>query len=218
LVEMKTGRRLGVLTIAVSGLLVAGLLFSAPAFAWDTDIKHLETSCPPGSDKASVAFVLELFEKGHSGHVKVSYTIGDVTNQGPEQDFGPDDQLLQFEFSVPSPAEDTTIQVHTKTFFDDSDHTPESSAEADLKQCQKEEESNTITKSTEAPNTTVEAPRSIEAPTTVLPPTTPAAAVAASGLPRTGSNAVPMLIAGLVMLAAGGAALFATRVRGRHAR
>jgi len=217
LVEMKIRRRLGVLTIAVSGLLVAGLLFSAPAFAWDTEIKHLETSCPPGSDKARVAFVLGLFEKGHSGHVKVSYTIGDVTNQGPEQEFGPDDQFLQLEFSVPSPAEATTIEVHTRTFFDDSDHTPESSAEADLKQCQKEE-SDTTTKSTETPTPTVEAPGSAEAPTTVLPPTTLTPEVAALRLPRTGSSAVPMLIAALIMLAAGGAALFATRVRGRHAK
>jgi LPXTG-motif cell wall-anchored protein len=217
LVEMKIRRRLGVLTIAVSGLLLAGLLFSAPAFAWDTQIKHLETSCPPGSDKARVALVLGLFEKGHSGHVKVWYTIGDVTNQGPEQDFGPDDQFLQFEFSVPSPAEDTTIEVHTKTFFDDSDDTPESSAEADLKQCQKEE-SNPPTKSTEAPTATVEAPGGTEAPTTLLPPTTLAPRVATQRLPSTGSNAVPMLVAALVMLVAGGAALFVTRVRGRHAK
>jgi LPXTG-motif cell wall-anchored protein len=60
------------------------------------------------------------------------------------------------------------------------------------------------------------APSSTEAPPTTigLPTTT----VSAAKLPRTGSSTLPVLIAAIVMLVGGGAALFATRVRGRHAK
>lgn len=211
----KIRRRLGFLAIAVSGLLAAGLLFSTPAFAWHTEIKELEATCPPGSDENQVKFILELSDKG-PGHVEADYTIGGQTTVLPKQDFGPDDQSLTFEFSVPGPENDQTeITVHTKTFFEESTHTPESEASTTLGKCQKEGST-----TTEAPTTTVGAPSSTEAqaPTTIGAPPTTAAAVAKVSLPRTGSNALPILIVALVMLVGGGAALFTTRIRGRHAK
>jgi LPXTG-motif cell wall-anchored protein len=217
---MKIRRRLGFLAIAVSALLAAGLLFSAPAFAWHADITDLHAVCPPGSDENQVEFVLELFEKGHTGHVEADYTIGGETTALPNKDLGPDDQSLSFEFSVPGPENDeTAITVHTKTFFDDSEHTPESEASATLEKCQNQETTPTTTPtpSTEAQTPPVGAPA--PAPSTEAPNTTAAAAKAESELPGTGSsNTLPMLIVGLVMLVGGGAALFTARIRGRHAK
>src|SRR5262245_24041255 len=210
-------RRLGVLATAVSGLLVAAWLLSAPALAWDTDIKNLQAECPPGSDHPQVEFALELFDSGHSGHVQAWYTIGDSQEATdiPGQDFGPSDKSIQFSFSVPNPDEDTTLTVHTRTSFEDSQEVPESQATVDLTKCEGEGTTTTTVAPTTAPPTT--------GPPTTAPPTTaplgkPATTGGASGLPRTGANSVPLLIAALVLVAGGGGLLFAARVRARHAK
>jgi LPXTG-motif cell wall-anchored protein len=214
-------RRLGVLATAVSGLLVAGLLLSAPALAWNTEIKNLQAECPPGSDQPQVQFVLKLFDSGHSGHVQAWYTIGDsveATNI-PGQDFGTADESLTFSFSVPNPDADTTITVHTKTVFDDSQETPESNATADLTKCKGEESTATTVPTTAPPST---ASPTTGPPTTGPPTTAPlgkaATTVGTSNLPRTGANSLPLLIAALVLVVGGGGLLLAARVRAKHAR
>jgi LPXTG-motif cell wall-anchored protein len=223
-IRMTFRRRLGVLATAVSGLLVAGLLLSAPALAWDTKIQDLQAECPPGSEQPQVSFTLELFESGHTGHVDAFYTVGDSkeANDIPSQEFGKDDKSIEFSFSVPNPDQDTTITVYTKTSFDDSQEQPTSKATADLATCE-----------AQGTTTTTEAPTSTEAPTTtVLPSTAPpstappttealgkaATTVGASKLPRTGANSMPLLIAALVLVIGGGGLLFASRVRARHAK
>ncbi len=226
---MKIRRRLGVLALAVSGLLAAGVLLSAPAFAWDTELKDVSASCPPGSSQPRVDIALKLFDSGHSGHVEVAFKIGqdgelqavpddELFNQAGEAggSFGKDDQVLKLHFFVENPSEDTSIAVKTTTFFDDlpeSEQPPESQGMADLKKCQQEESSSSSssssTSTTVAPSSTVAPPTTIGLPTTT---------VSAAKLPRTGSSTLPVLIAAIVMLVGGGAALFATRVRGRHAK
>jgi hypothetical protein len=216
-------RRLGVLATAVSGLLVAGLLLSAPALAWDTKIQDLQAECPPGSDQPQVSFTLELFESGHTGHVDAFYTVGDSkeANDIPSQEFGKDDKSIEFSFSVPNPDQDTTITVYTKTSFDDSEEQPTSKATADLATCE-----------AQGTTTTTEAPTSTEAPTTTAPPSTAppstappttealgkAATTVGESLPGTGTNSMPLLIVALVLVVGGGGLLFASRLRARHAK
>jgi LPXTG-motif cell wall-anchored protein len=235
LLGMKVRRRLGVLTTAVSGLLAAGLLFSAPAFAWDTDLTDVSTSCPPDSEQSRVDFTLKLFEKGHSGHIEVAFKTdkGDwqkvpddsLFNEADEADssFGPDDLELKLHFPVSSPGDEgSNIKLHTTTFFDDSEEAPESFGESELKQCAPQESSSSSssssTSTTEAPSST-EASSSTEAPSSIGAPRTSVVAMVPSAprLPRTGSSTVPMLIAALFMIAGGGAILLAARVRGRQA-
>jgi hypothetical protein len=62
---------------------------------------------------------------------------------------------------------------------------------------------------------TTDCPTSSSAPSSTEAPTTTAAP---GQLPFSGSNSLPILIAALVLLAGGGAALYATRIRSRHAR
>jgi hypothetical protein len=59
-------------------------------------------------------------------------------------------------------------------------------------------------------------PTSASAPPDAQP--APTATVAADELPFTGSSTVPLLIAALVLVAGGGALLYAARLRGRHPR
>ncbi|HZD68681.1 MAG TPA: hypothetical protein VFA45_07125 [Actinomycetes bacterium] len=208
---MKIRRRLGVLATAVSGLLAAGLLLSAPAFAWTTQIEELHAICPPGSDQNQVEFVLKLFDDKHKGKVEADYAIEDETTRLPTRSFDRGEQFLEFEFSVPGPDNDhTVIRVHTKTFFKDSEETPESRAWTKLEKCKKEETTTTTTIPTPTSTTEIVQP----APTTAAPST----AAARAQLPFTGSNSLPILIAALVMVVGGLAALLATRVRGRHAK
>jgi LPXTG-motif cell wall-anchored protein len=227
---MKIRGRLGILATAVSGLLAAGLLFSAPAFAWDTEIQHLEAKCPPGSDKNVVSFVLKLFEEGHKGTVEANVSVGGEIVGQETRSFDEEDQFLEFEFEVPGPENDhTVVQVHTMTTFEDSKETPESKASTTLEKCQKEESTTTTQApttteaptSTAAPTTTVAAPSSTEAaaPTTAGAPSTTLAAIGAESLPKTGSNStLPLLLVAIVLVVGGAAALFATRIRGRHAK
>lgn len=222
---MKIRRRLGFLAIAVSALLAAGLLFSAPAFAWHSELEDVSASCPPGSEQPRVDFTLK-FDTARSGHVQAAFQVGGGEPQQVDEDFTFSDvDEATFHFLVDNPSEDTTITVSTVTLFDDlpeGEQPSESSKTVDLEKCQKEETTPTTpTPSTEAQTPPVGAPApapSIEAPSIEAPNTT-AAAKAESELPGTGSNnTLPMLIVGLVMLVGGGAALFTARIRGRHAK
>ena len=230
---MKIRRRLGVFATALAGLLAAGLLFSAPAFAWDTELKNLSASCPEGSDQPRVDFTLKLFESGHEGHVKAAFKIGDshelqkvdeLLDENGEAggSFGKDASELNLHFFVDNPSEDTTITVFVKTVFNDlpeGEKPPVSKAETDLSKCvppESSSSSSSSTSTTEIEQPAPAAPSSTEAPAAVAAPSTSEAEEA--GLPKTGSSAMPMLVAALVLLTVGGAALFASRVRGRHAR
>jgi hypothetical protein len=216
---MKIRRRLGFLAIAVSALLAAGLLFSAPAFAWHSELKNVSASCPPGPEQPRVDFTLK-FDSARSGHVQAAFQVGDGEPQQVDEDFTFSNvDEATFHFLVDNPSEDTTITVTVATFFDDlpegEDQPAPETATADLSKCQKEESSTTqsTTATTVAPTTTV------EAPSTEAPNTTAAAAKPEAQLAGTGSNStLPMLIVGLVMLVGGAAALFTARIRGRHAK
>lgn len=238
-------RRLGVLAAVVSGLLVAGLLLSAPAFAWSADIVRLEASCPPGSTDNLVSGTVKLEPSDDSGRIEVWYRIGgtgDFTRDGTET-FNPGQQLVDFHFSVPGPDEiNTQIAVKTVTFFDSlpkGETPPEDLAYTNLENCNPgetttttEAPTTTVPPTTEAPTTTVappttEAPTSTnEAPGTTAAPTTIGGALggettttAGSGnLPFTGANAAPMLIAALVLVLGGGGLVLANRIRSRHAK
>ena len=209
---MNIRRRFGVFATAVSGLLVAGLLFSAPAFAWDTELKGAGATCPPGSDQPQVDFTLGLFDTGHSGHVDAF--VGDqqveLLNEAGEADnsFSGESKEVKFHFLVPNPDEDTSITLKTVTYFDDlpeGEKPPTSKVDVDVTKCMNEESSSSSSSST----STTETPTSVGLTTTTE---------AAGQLPFTGSNSLPILIAALVMLIGGGAALYATRIRGRHAK
>jgi LPXTG-motif cell wall-anchored protein len=228
---MKIRRRLGVFATALSGLLAAGLLFSAPAFAWDTELKDLSTSCPPGSEQPRVDFTLKLFESGHEGRVKAFFKIGDSHEAQPVEElldengeaggsFGKDASELKLHFLVDNPSEDTTITVIVVTLFKDlpqGEKPPVSKAKTDLGKCVHEEESSSTTTTTTEIEQPASAAPSTQAPTTLGAPST-SEEIEQQGLPKTGSSAVPMLIAALVLMTVGGAALLAGRVRGRHAR
>jgi hypothetical protein len=222
-------RRLGVLATVASGLLVAGLLLSAPAFAWDTTISGLHTRCPsnPHPDQTRVAFDVKLFQKGHSGSFEVFYKIdeGDSTavpSSGllddtgkPHSTFGPDDEFLHLHFLVPSPTEEGhTISIKVVTHFDDSKETPVSKAgPVKLEVCTGEGGGTTTTTTTEAPATTA-------APTTTAGAIGGVTTSSSGGgsLPFTGSNPVPMLIGALVLLLGGGSLLLAGRLRARQVK
>jgi hypothetical protein len=216
-------RRLGVLATAVSGLLAAGLLLSAPAFAWSADITRLEVSCPPGSDTNLVVGTVTLNPSDDSGRIEVWYRIGetgDFTRDGTET-FNPGQQLVDFHFSVPSPdTENVQIAVKTVTFFDslpENEAPPEDVRYANLEKCKGEE--TTPTQPTTPPTQPTQPPET----TPTAAPTTAAlgkaaTTVAANKLPFTGSNAVPMLIAALVLVVGGGGLLFASRFRSRQAK
>jgi hypothetical protein len=213
---VKTRRRLGVLAIAVSGLLTAGLLFSAPAFAWSAHIKDVSASCPEGSEQPRVDFTLK-FDTVRSGHIAVAVKIGEDVQKVDEVFVEPheldntfkDVDHASFHFFLDNPSEDTTITVIVATFFDNSDEKSVDKKDVDVKKCEKVEETTTTTETTLPPS-------SSEAPSSSLGETTTTEAEGA--LPFTGSNSLPMLIAALVMVIGGLAAVYAGRIRGRHAK
>jgi LPXTG-motif cell wall-anchored protein len=210
-------RRLGVLATAVSGLLVAGLLLSAPAFAWSAQVKDLTATCPPGSDKTNVVsghVILSKEEVG--GHVVIEYKLdsGDFV-QVVDQKFSAGQTNLDFSFSVP--ADEGSVTVRATAFFDDNKENPSGTAYTNLEKCKGEETTPT------QPTTPPTQPPSPTETTPTAAPTTAALGKAAttagvSGLPRTGSNPVPMLIAALVLVVGGGGLLFASRFRSRQAK
>ncbi len=213
---MRIRHRLAILATAVSGLLAAGLLLSAPAFAWDSQLTDVSTSCPPGSEKPRVELTMK-FDTARSGHVQAAFKIGDdVQKVDEELSFNDVDQAT-FQFSVPNPSEDTSIKVFTTTFFDDSkfDDSKEEpivrKKEAELKKCVSEGSSSSSSTST------TEAPSGTGSPTTAAPSTSEVEQPKQK-LPDTGASAVPMLIAALVMVIGGGVAVYATRIRGRHVK
>src|SRR5574341_683004 len=224
-------RRLGVLATAVSGLLVTGLLLSAPAFAWNAEITRLEAACPPGSEQINVTGTVTLEPSDDSGKIQGWYRIGETGDFTPDETetFSPGQKLVDFHFSVPSPDSDTTITVKAVTFFDhlpEGEQPPTSEKTIDLEKCKGEDTTTTttVTPTTAAPTT---APPTTAPPTTAPPTTAPpttaalgkaATTVGASGLPRTGSNAVPMLIAALVLVVGGAGLLVASRFRSRRAK
>ncbi len=179
---MKIRGRLVVLATAVSGMLVVGLLFSAPAFAWKGSITSVSATCPEGSDKNVISLWVGLSEKGLTGSIEADVSVGGEQVGHDTKNFAADDGSVHFEFVVPGP-ENTTTTTTTET---------------------------TETTATTAP------PASTEAPSSSVGPTS--STEASSALPFTGSNALPMLIAALVMVVGGLAAVYAGRIRGRHAK
>ena len=211
---MKTRRRLGVLAIAVSGLLTAGLLFSAPAFAWSAHIKDVSASCPEGSEQPRVDFTLK-FDTVRSGHIAVfvdDQQIEEVFNEADEADNSfADVDHASFHFFLDNPSEDTTVKLTVVTFFEHSKEKSVDKKDVDVKKCKVEETTTTTTTETTETTATTEAPSSSlggETSTTE----------AGGALPFTGSNSLPMLIAALVMVIGGLAAVYAGRIRGRHAK
>jgi hypothetical protein len=214
---MKIQGRLGVLATAVSGLLLAGLLFSAPAFAWHGTITNLNATCPAGSDKNVVSFWVSLSDKGRTGFVEAHVSVGGEQVGQETKTFGADDEAVRFEFEVPGPEnDDTVVTVHVKTVFINGDkkEVSESEKSTKLEKCKKEE-TTTTTETTETTATTAP-PSSTEAPSSSLGETS--TTEAGGALPFTGSNSLPMLIAALVMVIGGLAAVYAGRIRGRHAK
>jgi hypothetical protein len=234
-------RRLGVLGTVASGLLVAGLLLSAPAFAWSAEITRLEAACPPGSDKDVVTGSVTLSLQNEAGHVVVVYsTTGDSGPfvAGAVRTFTAGQTIVDFDFPVA--ADEGKVWVQAMAHFETSTDAPTTKVETvDLEKCKGEETTTTTTEAptttvpptTEAPTTTVappttEAPTSTnEAPGTTATPTTAGGALggettttAGSGnLPFTGSNAAPMLIAAMALVLGGGGLVLANRIRSRHA-
>jgi hypothetical protein len=214
---VKTRRRLGVLAIAVSGLLTAGLLFSAPAFAWSAHLKDVSASCPEGSEQPRVDFTLK-FDTVRSGHIAVfvdDQQIEEVFNEADEADNTfTDVDHASFHFFLDNPSEDTTVTLKVVTFFDNSEEKSVDKQDVDVKKC-KVEETTTTTETTETTATTAP-PSSTEAPSSSLGETS--TTEAGGALPFTGSNSLPMLIAALVLVIGGLAAVYAGRIRGRHAK
>jgi hypothetical protein len=214
---VKTRRRLGVLAIAVSGLLTAGLLFSAPAFAWSAHLKDVSASCPEGSEQPRVDFTLK-FDTVRSGHIAVfvdDQQIEEVLNEADEADNTFQDvDHASFHFFLDNPGEDTTVTLKVVTFFDNSDEKSVDTKDVDVTKCEVEE-TTTTTETTETTATTAP-PASTEAPSSSLGETS--TTESGGALPFTGSNALPMLIAALVMVIGGLAAVYAGRIRGRHAK
>jgi hypothetical protein len=214
---MKIRGRLGVLATAVSGLLLAGLLFSAPAFAWHGAITSLTATCPAGSDKNVISLWVGLSDKGRTGFVEADVSVGGEQVAHDTKNFAADDEAVHFEFEVPGPENDSTEAiVHVKTVFKngDQEETSKDEKSVTLEKCQKEE-STTTTETTDTTPTTAP-PSSSEAPSSSLGETT--TSEAGGALPFTGSNSLPMLIAALVMVIGGLAAVYAGRIRGRHAK
>jgi hypothetical protein len=233
---MTLRRRLGVLATAVSGLLAAGLLLSAPAFAWHATLSDVHTRCPsnPHPGQTRVSFTIAPSPAGHSGTINVSYSIDggasqDVPASGllnqegkPQSTFGPDDESLDLHFFVPSPTEEgSQITVTVGVTFNDlpanEQQPPEVSKTVDLVVC-------TATEATTS--TTATTATTVITPTTVVASSTTAAGGAlgettttagGGSLPFTGSNAMPMLIAALALVLGGGGLLVASRIRGRQA-
>ena len=209
-------RRLGVLATLASSLLVAGLLLSAPAFAWGASLKDVNSECPPGSDKNVVAGHVILTEEKVGGHVVIEYKLdsGDFV-QVIDQKFSQGQTNLDFSFSVP--ADEGSVAVRATAFFDDNSENPSDTKYVDLAKCKGEESSSTTstTSKPSGPTSTNEAPARTEAPTTVA---TSLGGETGASLPRTGSNPLPMLIGALVLVLGGGSLLVASRLRTRQVK
>ncbi len=213
---MKIRGRLVVLATAVSGMLVVGLLFSAPAFAWKGSITSVSATCPEGSDKNVISLWVGLSEKGLTGSIEADVSVGGEQVGHDTKNFAADDGSVHFEFVVPGPENDTTKAiVHVKTVFSSGEEN-EVTKDVDLEKCKKEETTTTTTTETTETTATTAPPASTEAPSSSVGPTS--STEASSALPFTGSNALPMLIAALVMVVGGLAAVYAGRIRGRHAK
>jgi hypothetical protein len=234
-------RRLGVLATAVSGLLAAALLLSAPAFAWSSELSEVHSRCPsnPHPDQTHVSFTLTPFQGHEGGSVSVAYSIdggdkqqvpeGGLFNQaGKKQNtFTADDESLKLHFFVPSPdTEGSRIHLFVTTNFinlPEGETAPVKEADVKLVVCKTAE--TTTTTSTTSPTPTTEI-----TPTTVVASSTTESAVGALGvtttttpasggsLPFTGANAMPILVTALALVLGGGGLLIATRFRGRHAK
>jgi hypothetical protein len=241
---MRFRRRLGVLATAVSGLLAAGLLLSAPAFAWSAEITRLEASCPQGSENPRVDGTVKLTDVTGTGRIEVFARAGESGEftKVAGNTFSDGQSQVDFNFSVPGIESDTTITVFADVFFDESTEKVKAEEKTiDLKPCKGEETTTTTTPTTTPPTTAppTTAPPTTAPPTTgsptTAPPTTgaPTTAPPSSGgaiggqtsttagggsLPFTGSNAIPMLIAALVLVAGGGGLLVAGRIRARRAK
>jgi hypothetical protein len=227
-------RRLGVLAIAVSGLVAAALLLCAPAYAWQADVTALETGCPSGSSvQTRVAFALTPSPSGHSGNLEVAWSIdGRARQQVPPSElldergqptgtFGPDDTTLRLHFLVPSPREGgSQITVFATTSFDGTGETARSQAgPVAVALCMSPQRA-TSTTAVASGGTDRAAAASVAPPSTAAPlGRTATTALGSSPLPGTGrASSLPLVIAAVVLVVGGGGVLVATRVRGRQAR
>jgi hypothetical protein len=245
-------RRLGVLATAVSGLLAAALLLSAPAFAWSSQLSDVHSRCPsnPHPDQTRVSFTLTPFEGHKDGSVSVTYSIdggdkqqvpeGGLFNQaGQKQNtFTEADESLKLHFFVPSHDTEGRIHLFVATAFSDlpeGERVPVAEADVKLVVCKTAETTTTTSPTSTTPTTVITPTTVVASSTTVNAPTTVVASpttesgggalgattttpASRASLPFTGTNAMPMVVAALVLVLGGGGLLIASRVRGRHAK
>jgi WD40 repeat protein len=231
-IGMTLRRRVGVLATAVSGLLAAALLLSAPAFAWNSQLSDVHSRCPsnPHPDQTRVSFTVTPFQGHEDGSVSVAYSInggdkqqvpeGGLFNQaGQKQNtFTKDDVSLDLHFFVPSPDTEGTIHLWVTTTFNDlpeGERVPVAEAETKLVVCKSTQATTSTTPTTVITPTTVVASSTTEAGGALGETTTTAGG---GSLPFTGANAMPMLIAALTLVLGGGGLLIASRIRGGHAK
>ena len=210
---MRFRLRLGACVTAVlAGLLLVGLA-AGPALAWHANVT-VTTRCLEGNVR--VHYTVASWEKDHQATVDVSYTLNGQTRPLPSDVFGPHHNMFTGHFDLPN-GTTGTITVTAVAHWEGGDvSTDQASDQLPDKSC-------------EQASTTTEAPTPSEAPaTTVVVTTTTEQAVlgatsttaGGSALPFTGANTLPLLLAGLVLVAGGAVILLGSRARtnGRHAR
>ena len=231
---MRTRLRLGAATAIGLGALLLATVLASPALAWHANVT-VSARCLDG--QVRIHYKVEAWEKDHEATVDVSYELnGEVTElESDDHFFGPKHNQFSGHFDLPAGTTGKITFLAVAHWSNGETSSDKGSAELPpADKCDEEEpttttvaEEPTTTAPEEEPTTTTpEEPTTTapEAPATTLAPTTTEAAVGAvtsttggGQLPFTGATAVPMLIAGIALVAGGTLFLMVSRVRDRHA-
>ena len=231
---MRTRLRLGAATAIGLGVLLLATVLASPALAWHANVT-VSARCLDG--QVRIHYKVEAWEKDHEATVDVSYELnGEVTElESDDHFFGPKHNQFSGHFDLPAGTTGKITFLAVAHWSNGETSSDKGSAELPpADKCDEEEpttttvaEEPTTTAPEEEPTTTTpEEPTTTapEAPATTLAPTTTEAAVGAvtsttggGQLPFTGATAVPMLIAGIALVAGGTLFLMVSRVRDRHA-